>query len=301
LELLGDRPVVAAGLSRLDGVVTVGAPYARNCPECETAGVADARPVISPVDQRLMFTLDGGLAARGTNLLLSPLNWGYVAASNDFAHGTLPFAVGSFHMIGHHLRAGESELDSDYGGAVLSLTGVDAAAVTRRERPDLVGTTNQVDYLAGQGDYAGLNYRVNSLLPAVGRDFLAGDAVDFRLADRAKYYVRAGGVSGIHEAREAAPFGGLSLYGYSARLDTYSLAFLDSQNTDSRTDGEIAVPAPSRFVQGLDNLRFTCTGGLESAEPPVGDPEKVLEFWRANFTTLGITFAQPSVCDSTTG
>jgi hypothetical protein len=301
LEIRDDLPVGNDPTTQLGGVIEAGAFFERDCDECDGAGAGPDTPRITPQDGRLRFTRDGGLIAGGSLVATNGIQWGFVAATNDFAHNLGPATSGTFHMPGHHLRGDQSGLSEDLGGAVLLLSGMPAGEAGRVERPDADDTENQSGYLEGRAEYAGVNIATARGGPQASRDLLSGLSTSFQLSPRSKYYARASGVSGIHEAAPGTDFENLRLYGYPTQLRNLSLAYLSNDNTDSRTEGEIAVPAPSRFVQEMEEIRFTCTGGLEEAVVPENDPERVLEYWRANFDTLSISFAQPDFCDPTTG
>src|SRR6185436_3065778 len=93
------------------------------------------------------------------------------------------------------------------------------------------------------------------------------------------------------------------LYGYQIQFSNFGLAFLDSQNVDSRTEGSIHIPSPSNFDQNFKKLLFTCLGALDKAEVPGGEAGlmKILEYWQADFTVQAIDFKSDAACDPGVG
>jgi hypothetical protein len=120
----------------------------------------------------------------------------------------------------------------------------------------------------------------------------------YDLATSSKYYVRASGVSGRHQALDFAA--GLVIYGYDLELTRYGLGYLSNLNTLSDTAGQIDIPAPSNVTFPFEEMTFTCTGGIkaaEIAEEAVG-VKKVLGmgYWNADFYPLAYIFATDSPC-----
>jgi len=288
------------GGSYLAGVEEVTVEYGRDCPGCGTTDSSTNAGIV-PNGGQLLLTRDGGLIANGATEN-GALAWGFIAVSNDFANRTEVFPTASYHMPGHSLRGGDVSLPGDAGGAVLMLTGVDADNLNYIERPDRPSTSNLTAYQNGFADYAGINYAVVTNSGRFATSILAGVKVDhWPLSGRSKYYVRASGVTGIHEATDGGFPSDLELYGYQTTLSNYTLSFLDGVNLESKTIGSVVLPYPSGFTQDFSNLKFSCPGGLLSADIPSSSGDKRLQYWAADFTPKSFSFASPDECDPSEG
>jgi uncharacterized membrane protein len=256
--------------------------YARNCPQETCDGDAFApREVIDffPESGMLRFTPDGGLLAYGSNAP-GTLVWGF--AGGGFAQQAGMVSSGAFLMPGIFLKGDQGAANNSEAPAVLLLTGWgDGANPAYCER---LGSNN---YSAGLANYAGLNFRA----PTTGTSYLANRPIGpYSLTEASKYYVRYGGVSGIHDAG-TFPTTPLILYGFPFRFQKYSLSFLDSQNWESRTDGSIAFPPnPAGFTANFERMKFTCRGQLDTAQVPASAPPQHLNYWNVDIRPLAIEF-----------
>jgi hypothetical protein len=289
--------VTVGPASRLAGVGAVAAIYRGDCEGCDGINTTNAIGARAP-QTFLNFTRDGGLitATSSVPLILnfgSPqytavatnkLAWGYVPAAQEFAHSvSVPTNV-TFHMPGTFLRGSDNTSTTEDGPGVLLLTGVQHDNLGVLERPKTAG------YQAGLADYAGVNVRVLGDGWRNGRDTLCGQAFNFALRGNSKYYARPSGVSGIHSAvTTLSPTP--QLWGYNLTFSNYSLAFLDSENVDSQTDGLLTLPPPAGFNLAFQDMLFSCPGGLLSAELPGTTGRKYLNYWNADFEPLALNFA----------
>ena len=125
---------------------------------------------------------------------------------------------------------------------------------------------------------------------------LAGvDTPSYPLASRGQYYLRLGGVSGIHQADAFDQ--ALTLYSYDVKLTSLQFSFLSNFNEDSRTEGNIDIPPPSNFTIDFSELKITCPGGLDSAEVENAGPVN-LEYWNdAPLDVLTMRFESENGCD----
>jgi len=289
--LLALQYSLAASNSFLNVNGPVPLAYARDCTDtnCSGATIAPAVTTIAPATSQLAFTPDGGLLGYGpVTSSANPagqdgvaLTWGFAGGTN-FAQQTSYVLNGVYNMAGTFLRGDQTSLDGSERAAVLLFTGWgDDSNPAYLERP---GTP---DYLNGFANYAGLNLRA----PLEGDSYVANiDTGWYPLTARAKYYARIGGVSGIHES--ASFPGTLPLYGYDFSFSTYRLSFLDSDNYESRTDGQISFPSqPAGFVQAFERMKFFCSGGLDSAQLPPNNGIKHLNYWNADFKPLSLQFS----------
>lgn len=285
--------------SQLVGVSTLTVPYSRDCDGCGT-GAGSISPAIALNGAVLNFTVDGGLVGQGPVTTNAALHWGYFSSgvTTGFAQAVSIFSTGRFHMPGDFMRGDQVTLNGDHRAAALLYSGMTATNLSYIERPDLGATANYTRYLAGYADYAGLNFSVGSASMTATSKLATVPAGPWTPTSRSKYYTRQAGVSGIHEALTGTFPSNSTLYGYNFIITNYGLSYLDSQNLDSRTKGNVYVPYPSVFTQAFDRLTFTCPGGLDQATVPSGDPMKRLNYWSGDFSTLAISFETPgATCD----
>ncbi|MGF1451871.1 MAG: hypothetical protein ACFB21_07350 [Opitutales bacterium] len=305
-----------AAESYLDGVNDVSVPYLRICPDgaCGASGASGAGVLrLQPDAGRMKFTPDGGLQAGGS-MLDNPslefddpaLRWGLIGLDpNDlegtlFAHETSLFARGSFLMPGHFLPGTAhpfSPADTDsgnhyaLGAGMILFSGFDPNDRQTAERPF------EPDYEVGLADYAGMNFRPPHA-NFTGFSRLGGEATNFTLTTRSKYYARGPGVTGIHEAQGGTFNQPPAIYGYTIGFSNYGLSFLDSLNEASRTNGVVDIPPPANFDQEFEELKLTCQGELDTAEIPESSGIKQLEYWVGEFQPLALSFVSdtPGPC-----
>ena len=287
--------------SGLEGVAKIGVAYARDCTadNCTAGGVGPETLSFVPDGDHLTFTLDGGLDGVGKLSAPTPLHWGYIPSLGKYAQRTEPFSAANFLMAGVFLRGDQSADAPAQKPATLLFTGV---------RPDAVGKPERfgkTPYAEGLGDYAGLNFRVNATGLQAESVIAAVASGLYPLTPRSKYYLRQAGVSGIHEAVFGKFPKKMTLYGYQFTFSNYGLAYQDSQNVDSRTDGTVYVPAPSDFTQDFENMMFSCLGAPGTAQVPAGESAlvKILSYWSADFITHAIAFDRKADenCDPSKG
>lgn len=274
--------------------------YRRDCPKNGCGTPAGAKNLqFTAAGGQLKFTRDGGLSATGTLTAPESLNWGWIPAAGKYAHTAGVFSDAGFHASGIFLPF------SEQGGvatapealpARLLFTGVSPTAPNTVERP------GSNAYKAGLGDYAGLNFRVVDWGDQDGTLVLAGQsAPPFPLTNRVKYYVRASGVTGIHEAINDQFAPTAVIYGMDFEFTSLGWAFLDGEDVASRTDGNLAVPFPSDFSLDFEKVRISCIGALESAEISATDADglKKLAYWNADFRPLSLAFEgkEAELCD----
>ena len=286
LTITDDLIDTNASYLSLSGPVPV--PHARDCPpESGCTGGATIGPQVLSFTTtpgrfgggELEFTPEGGLLAYGT-VPPGNLTWGFVGGA-EFAQRTSDVTDGAYYVSGTFLKAddftGEQEAQRP---ARLLHTGYGSSNdVSYVERP------GQANYADGFANYAGLNFRA----PLQGRSVLAGTNTGlYPLTPRSKYYVRYGGVSGIHEA--ASFPAKLSLYGYAFTFQSYRLSYLDSANWESRTDGLIALPHPSAFNVEFERMKFLCRGNLDAAQLPATIGTKHLAYWNTDLKPMSLQF-----------
>lgn len=287
-KLQVSNDVVDSSASRLEAVLPLQVEYARDCTEplC-SGGAGPAVLEFKPDGDLLNITRDGGLTGAGALTSPAPLTWGWIGlpAVQKYAHRTDPFSESAFAMAGSFLRGDDTALNALHRAGALLFTGVGPADPGQVERP------GRPAYQAGLGDYPGLNFRVGTDGAQQGESVLGGKPTgNYPLRGRAKYYVRKGGVSGIHEAVFGAFPPTAQIYGYDFQFSNFGLAFLDSLNVDSRTQGSVKIKYPSDFTLAFEELKFTCLGALDDAKVAPGQENKELAFWQADFTPLAMKF-----------
>jgi hypothetical protein len=257
--------------------------YGRDCvyTNCTAGRTGPAELDFTPATGQLNFTPDGGLLGFGS-VPAATLQWGYAAGGN-FAQQAGLVAAGAFCMAGTFLHSDQTSAPDPQRAAVLLFSGFgDAADPSYFERP---WDTN---YSQGLANYAGLNFRS----PAQGQSYIGqSDSGPYALDPVSKYYVRFGGVSGIHQAQAGSFPSGMSLYGYAFTFTDFGLSYLDGQNQESVTTGAVAFPPqPAGFTQPFDRMTLTCRGDLLSATVPAGSGVDHLAYWNVDFTPLSIDF-----------
>jgi hypothetical protein len=279
LLILSNSLVAAGSFLNVTGAVPVS--YGRDCTYagCTAAQAGPATLNFTATGSQLGFTPDGGLLAYGS-VPAMPLQWGYTPSGN-FAQTAGLVSSGAYCMAGTFLDAKQTALSDSQRAAVILFSGFgDDSNPAYFERPGLAS------YNDGFANYPGLNFRS----PAQGISYLAQTNVGpYPLNPVSKYYVRFGGVNGIHQASSFPST--LSLYGYSFTFTDYGLSYLDGQNWQSVTAGAISFPPqPAGFTQGFDRMKLTCRGDLSSANLPSGGGTKHLAYWNVDFTPQSIDF-----------
>ena len=291
LLVITDNLASASSYLNVAGAVPVS--YGRDCTYigCTAAQAGPATLNFTVASAQLNFTPDGGLLGYGT---VTPANlmWGYATGGN-FAQQAGNVAAGAFCMAGTFLRADQTALGDSQRATVILFSGFgDASNPSYFERPALSS------YNDGFANYPGLNFRA----PAQGYSYVGQHNIGpYGLSSVSKYYVRFGGVNGIHQA--GAPLGTLPLYGYHFTFSDYGLSYLDGQNWESVTTGAISFPPqPAGFTQEFDRMKLTCRGDLESAKVPTGSGSKHLAYWNADFTPQSLDFhpTNDDICGTST-
>ena len=294
MNVTDDLVPVGSG-SALNGAAVVAVPYSRDCSDCSCQGGSIAAPGIAVTNGLLTFTLDGGLVATGTNPPVD-LQWGYQCSQvPDYAQQALQFTDASFHMPGVFMRGDQNLLSATQAPTTLLYSGFKASDLNVVERP------LSFEYSQGLADYAGLNFRCVSDGLHGGRSTIAAqNNINWQLDGRSKYYVRAAGVTGIHEAVPGTFPHNLSLWGYAFTFTSYGLSYIDSQNLpspyDSIVDGAVTLPYPAGFQQNFSNMTFSCTGAPLGADLPANEGFKTMAYWVADIKTLSMTFQTTNGC-----
>ncbi|MGJ8723641.1 MAG: hypothetical protein ACSHYB_03700 [Roseibacillus sp.] len=299
LVIEDDLPVPAS--SALENPSNLALPYARDCADaaalgCGTVGFANTK--INPTDD-LAFTLDGGLSVGGNIIQQSSrrdLVLGYIDALSTappnltYAHDTTVFGKGRFLMAGHFLSGTEYGLDVRNGPGRILSSGFSPTDTTIDERP------GSPEYLDGLADYPGMNFRVADETSTVSAISTIGGTTSptYTLGNRAKYYARLSGVSGIHEPTSNPFTGPVQIYGYDFDFTAFGFSFLSSEVHDSITAGSMDVPYPSEFTLDFDPLYLNCLGALTTAEIDGGTLESSLNYWQAPFVASAAQFEPPA-------
>ena len=290
---------LVSGPNYMDTTAPLTVGYKRDCDgDCGvTAG--PGQMVFAPADDKIHFTTDGGMHAQG-GITPERLRWGTTQLSGGaappegglpFAHQTNQWTEGAFHAAGFWL-AGDIALAAAEAqrAECLLLSGV--LPDGSYERPLTSG------YRAGLADYPGLNLRVGAAAAKNARSVLAGISTpDYDLKARCKYYLRAGGVTGIHEAVTASFPSGLVMYGFGVMLDGFRLAFRDGLNVESKTGGAVFVPSPvppnPGFELEFQDLGFKCQGQPHKMRLATEGATKTLAYWGTDIVPLSVEFANP--------
>ncbi len=275
--------------------------YAQHCQELVEGGCGGEKfssVTLTPESGVLHFTSDGGLQAAGVTTVQGLLAWGFNLETAGFAHlVTTNFPTGNFLMAGTFLRGDKNALADEDGASVLLLSGFDPNELSTAERP----LTNQ--YKVGHADYAGVNFRTADGSYS-GQSNLQGTPYGaYPLTTRSKYYARRSGVSGIHEATPGGFPGTATLAGYPFHFTKFGLTFLSNEQEDSRTAGDIDLPAPTDFTLPFTDLRLSGVGALESVSVTGAGAvdSKTFAFWNAPFTPFTCDFLSTDGCNPAAG
>ena len=305
LVLADDLPAIPTS-----GLFTAGAmmvEYEQGCPDGPCAGQTAGLEFEAA---KLLFTPDSGLVAEGAAPGTSgnSLAWGHNPGRHVFAHGVGPFQQAGYAMAGHVLLGGGvpaaeiAQAPTALLQAGAEFNGVGGETTIRMIRP------GSAAYARGLGHYPGLNLRraVEADPAAVRGRARLGDAAadaEFEMSNRAQYYARRSGVSGLHEAAEGGfPSGALQIYGYPFEFASFALSFLSNQNEDSATRCRIRVPFPVDETLHLDELTFTCVGAPRGAGMAAGRDALRFAYWLADVDARGVEFAsqnpETAACDA---
>jgi len=319
LAVSNDIPIPS--VSKFNSVSNAIIDYSVGCRDCGliavgTIGDTDPREMAFPTGLRV--TVDGGLTGAGTTPIpvgqpnsVQDLGWG--KSDNVFTHLVKRVNEGRFHMPGNFLTPQSIAVSPSVAAAmkssdlpgILLLTGVDATSGSALARA-LGSITNSADeavvvgnagYIAGAGEYAGMNYTpTNSLGGALdprAQSWLAGQLAPFTPSPREKLYLRRSGVAGIHEA--AGTVNLTNVYGYQFAVSNLSLSFLGGQNEVSGLNGGIVLPYPSDFTYSLEGITLRCNGHFQGAPRSPGGGVVQLKYWNTPVVVNGITFEPPTI------
>ena len=290
--------------SQLTGVAFATMNYARgvapiDCNGDEGNTVDDEAIFASPIDGRWGFTPDGGLRAQCVlrdNFLAPPgidIEWGgYLAegGGDRFAHQVVtPFSEGFLMTAGIHTRNNLLTVAQHLKPAALALSGHGDGF---SERPETQGYEEN-----GLADYPGINLRCDDECMAQSR--LAGQLIEpaYPLLSTSKYYLRPGGLSGLHLSAATDPITFTAYCGADFELTALNLSFLDGENIDSGVNGLLGIPEPANFDLEFEKLVFGAQGQLQTAGIAPGQENPTLEAWAFEFEPLGLEFPQPKRCE----
>ncbi len=300
--------LIVTSNSVINGVTGFYGVYSRNCADAGTNCGASGQPQVSmlafvPDNEQLHITRDGGLVGEGTlvqagSSIVKRIRWGVTADPAQPVHAIAnDFPAARFCMAGSFLRGNDGNDNGFNAPGQLLFSGVNA---TDWNQCDRVGSPGYAD---GTGDYAGINLRAQASQTAVS--FLAGALTQpYPLNPRSKYYVRGGGVTGIHEGQfnQVQLAAGGPTYAFSFSL--FSLAYLDNENVDSRTAGNIHIPGVAGagdpgFGLAFDKLEITCNGGLGAVK--LGNSSlgatNHLTYWNSDVVAQALKFVTPDLCN----
>ena len=300
------QPVSA--VSGLTNAVSVEVPYSQDCPHPDDPcpGNGEVLVELKPDGDLLTQTPSGGLWRKGSVADVA-LKWGARGDGNgnvvNPAHETDSFNAGTFFMPGYQLYAEDNpvlnhQVFGKDGGAhapgALLLAGFN-------EEPDNPGNFHPTSdkYVRGDGSYGGLNFMVTA--PGFkGLSRLGGDPTGFAYElletnNSSKYYIRMGGVSGRHVARNGTWNDPVAIYGFDFDFTSYQLAMIDSHLNNpegSWVNGGIKVSGYSNFSQGFTGLTMNCLGELTGADIDPNDVgDKNLTYWNSVFQPRFVSFS----------
>ncbi|MDB6071559.1 MAG: hypothetical protein JWL81_2730, partial [Verrucomicrobiales bacterium] len=251
-------------------------------------------------------TADGGLRAEGA-IASAGIAWGLNPAG-QYVHTVQGVTTGAMLTGGTGLSTNAygpvANPGAGYLPAAMLLTGHgkrgDESLIerfgTKGYDPGLAA--NNAEFAAaGSADYPGFNFRaVNAGAPVLrATSRISGNSLPaYDLKPHSKYYLRRGGVTGVHDAVTAQismpPF-----YGYAMNLSGLGLSYLDCANRESVIDGGIHLPFPSGLDLEFEDLTLTPMGELDRMElTSTGEPR--LAYWNMDLKASSIEFATANQC-----
>lgn len=307
----------------VSGVDRIEVPYNRSILNaCYSFGLTSV--ILIPGAGDMALTPDGGLHADTLQFAAGPfdLEWGSVQVSGltEPVHTTMGWlnAAAAFASAGISLVEDPAGWNYDHFAdpassavGILSHSGVKGSGTLVAQRPAAT------DYSAGTGDYAGLNLRETlNGSPVEGFSHIGGERIpksgggNYTLKSNAKYYVRLGGVSGVHDVN-AASFAGseIPIYGYNIQFQYFGLAYLSNLNAGpdpiTGEDFQLGSTVSGRleFTSGpLDTFKIlfsemsvTGDGQLGEATPTTTGVQP-LQYWAGGVKVQSVAFATQGGC-----
>lgn len=290
--------VVVSSQSELTGVDKVLISYTQGCAGCDepVGGPPSGSYSLTPSADKATITEDGGLWIPGTLNAEVFLAWGYQPGSDEYAHRLMDLFGSGTMVVAGSFMPGTAQASPAHLACALHLSGFRSqAGALAAERP------GSQAYANGEGDYAGMNLRCPAAPVMQAVSHLAGAQTDvYSLTSHSKYVVRAGGVSGRHNAVDTGGSMVVPLYGYNGKFTSFGLGFLDNSNMDdfsgrllpSRVEGTVSVPKPSGITIPFEKLNFNCVGGVTEFTPPASYDGDTLLAWGMEFESSRIRFKE---------
>lgn len=302
LTVANDR-IISGSLNGVSGITQVWQPE-QSPSHCNTLG--NQSLLTRPVGNAMAWTADGGLDAELEILTPAPgIRWGAVTENGTgvvkpvhevkgWTNGSARFLTAGCCLVpGAWNYTGVGNVISQSVELLLNSGFLPSGGALIEERPHLAA------YQSGGADYPGLNLRAagvtgsTSGITYLGGERIPGGAGTYEIKSNSKYYVRLGGVSGVHDV-DASSFAGeiVPIYGYEMVFSMFGLAYLDNENRVKRGSHEESLPstaAASLEFTGLPldgfGLRFaemgvTGDGQISSVSVNAADnPQQSLAYW----------------------
>ena len=300
--------------SNLPNAATGFLTYRRNLPIADCKGLSQEGSAnvdtvyFVPAGRVWRFSQDGGLKASG--IVGFARDAGTDLPTGSFIPRWVGYFEGGLNRYGHQITTGFTSGRVEVAGQ--ACVGSEISGLTLQQKPygilysghgspaneALVERPGTDGYAAGNADYPGLNLRATpGTFNAVSR--IAGATTpSYPLASSAKYYLRRGGVSGVHASASSSPIS-LSAYGGAAfNLSSLQLSYVDGVNRDSGVNGNVTVPTPNStsFALNMKRVLFGPQGQIAEAKLLTPQPAINLSYWNFSFLPLGIDFPQPKGC-----
>lgn len=266
--------------------------------DCEDEPILSEQVRCRAENNRWYFTRDGGLHA---NCILNrpgssegvDIEWMGFRDEGVVRFGkkiTTLFTAGNLMTGGLHVQNDLLNIAAGKKVGALTHSGhslFDLVPGTERPRTSKYGD--------GLADYPGLNLRCGDQVYMAESIIAARSVPAYPLESGSKYYLRSGGVSGLHlgdsdEIEVDGPCGSEFL------LSAMRLSFLDSLNIFSRVEGMMNIPYPSDIQVALESIRFGPQMQFESAEIGSTQGSVILNAWSLECEPLALDFPQPPGC-----
>lgn len=323
MTVANDR-FITGGLSGVSGITQIYQPE-QSGDHCNTLGNQTLNA--KPVGNAMTWTADGGLDAALEILTPAPgIRWGAVAESGTgvvkpvhevkgWTNGSARFLTSGCCLVpGAWNYTGAGNIASESVELLLNSGFLPNGAALIEERPHVAS------YQAGDGDYPGLNLRASGVTGAtsgityLGGERIPGGAGTYEVKPNSKYYVRLGGVSGVHDV-DASSFAGeiVPIYGYEMVFSVFGLAYLDNENRVSRGGHEESLasttaasleftgPPLAGFGLQFSEIGVTGDGQIENVTVEAADnPQQPIDYWGGGILPKQVSFEplQAAACSN---
>ncbi len=153
----------------------------------------------------------------------------------------------------------------------------------RPDEDDALEYPGTTAYLAGEGDYPGVNFRHFPGLTGISR-IGGGEMGPYDLGICQKVYARASGTTGRWAAEESSlppsiQVGGPDPFTFQFDVWAFQLVGNEPHFEYSAVTGSVSLPYPADFTLAFDSIEFRCCGNLDRMSLADGESIQTLAYW----------------------